>query len=399
MLDRELQQRRGELNKLFEDHRTADGEYDLTPEECVEVRRRNGELTTLGQEYDEAKEIASIAERTRRERDAQDDRRGLPHPAPAAGGRQVDARSLGQRFVESRAYREFTGDRGPSAMLEGVELRTLFQTTAGWAPETTRTGHVEMSPTQPVMVAEIVPQTTTNQAAVKYMEETTFTNAAAETAEAGTYPEAALALTERTNTVQKIAVFLPVTDELFEDEQRAQGYVDNRLRFFLRQRLDNQILVGNGTTPNLRGVNNVTGVQTQARGGDPGPDAIYKGIVKVRSVGFTEPSHVVMHPTDWQTQRLLRTADGIYVWGNPSEAGIERIWGKPVVQSTYQTLGTSVVGDFAMFSELSVRSGVEVQVSNSHSTYFIEGKLALRADFRAALIFYRPKAFCLVSGL
>ena len=94
-----------------------------------------------------------------------------------------------------------------------------------------------------------------------------------------------------------------------------------------------------------------------------------------------------------------RTADGIYIWGNPADPGPERIWGKPVVQSTYQTENTGVVGDFAMFSELAVRRGIEVQVSNSHSTYFIEGKLAIRADMRAALLFYRPKAFCQVTGI
>jgi hypothetical protein len=40
-----------------------------------------------------------------------------------------------------------------------------------------------------------------------------------------------------------------------------------------------------------------------------------------------------------------------------------------------------------------------VQVSNSHSSFFIEGKLAIRADVRLAVIFYRPKAFGTVTGL
>jgi hypothetical protein len=48
---------------------------------------------------------------------------------------------------------------------------------------------------------------------------------------------------------------------------------------------------------------------------------------------------------------------------------------------------------------LAVRRGIDVQVSNSHSTFFAEGKLALRADVRCALIHYRPKAFAQVTGL
>jgi HK97 family phage major capsid protein len=406
-LDRKLQQKRGELQKLFEDHRTAEGEYDLTPEQCDEVQQRNAELTELGKQYDQAKAVYAIASKNAEDlaRQAELGRRpaheGGQERKEREGRAERPVVSVGDAFVHSRAFREFAAGegKGPSIILEDVDVKTLMSTSAGWAPETIRTGRVESYPTQPPVVADIIPQTTTIQAAVVYMEETTFTNSAAEAAEGGSYAEGALALTERTSDVRKIAVFLPITDEQMEDEPRVRDYVNNRLGFFLRQRLDQQILVGNGSAPNLRGVNNVSGILTQAKGVDPVPDAIYKAIIKVRSQGFTEPSHVVLHPNDWQDIRLLRTADGIHIWGSPAEVGPERIWGKPVVQSTYQTENTAVVGDFPMFSELAVRRGIEVQVTNSHSTYFVEGKLAIRADMRAALIFYRPKAFCTVTSI
>ena len=252
---------------------------------------------------------------------------------------------------------------------------------------------------RPVQVTDLVPSIPWGQAAYKYMEETTFTNNAAEAAEGGTYGEAAFALTERTSPVQKPSVWLPVTDEQLEDVDGIGAYIDLRLPFMLRQRLDGQILTGNGTSPNLRGVNNVAGIQTQAKGADPAPDAVYKAIVKVEVTGRAMPNAVVFHQTDWQGIRLLRTADGIYIWGNPSERGPEFIWGLQVVKSDAQTLGTAVVGDWANFSLLALRRGIEVQVSNSHSTFFVEGKQAVRADMRAALVFTRPAAFCTVTGL
>lgn len=305
-----------------------------------------------------------------------------------------EQKSFGELFTASDAYKM----KGRTAELD-VDLKTLMTTSAGWAPESTRSGLVVESAQRPVQVTDLIPTIPTGQAAYTYMEETTFTNNAAEAAEAGTYGEAALALTEQSSTVRKVAVWLPVTDEQLEDEAGAAAYINQRLPFMIRQRLDSQILVGNGTAPNLRGVNNVVGIQTQAKSTDPVPDAVYKAITKVQVTGRATPSAAVFHPNDWQDVRLLRTADGIYIWGNPSESGPEFIWGLRVVKSDAQTENTAVVGDWANYSLLAVRRGIDVQTTNSHGTFFIEGKQAVRADMRAALVFTRPAAFCTVTGI
>jgi HK97 family phage major capsid protein len=193
-------------------------------------------------------------------------------------------------------------------------------------------------------------------------------------------------------------VFLPITDEQLDDEPRIRGIVDNRLPFMVRQRLDSQVLVGNGTAPNLRGLLNVVGIQTQAKGADPTPDAIYKAMVKVQVTGQAQPNLAVFHPNDWQDVRLLRTADGIYIWGNPSDAGPERIWGLQVSMAQAITEGTALVAD-TNYLELSVRKGIDVQVSNSHNDFFVQGKQAIRADMRVALVAYRPASICTVTGI
>ena len=97
----------------------------------------------------------------------------------------------------------------------------------------------------------------TDQNAYVYLEETTFTNNAGEIAEAGDISsanEGALAFTERTESIRKIATFLPVTDELLADVSGIQGYVNSRLTTMMRLRMDNQLLNGNGSAPNLTGV-------------------------------------------------------------------------------------------------------------------------------------------------
>jgi HK97 family phage major capsid protein len=366
-----------------------------THEIAAQIRQWNDEMTDLSKKRDDLVATQKAAERAKvsgskaSEAGTQGDR----YQSESKG-----SKSLGQLFCESKALREREGSNGPVATLD-IELKTLMTTSAGWAPETTRNGVLVPFATRPVQVVDLIPQTTTTQTSVVYMEETTFTNAAAEASEGGTFAEAALAYTQRTSAVRKIAVFLPMTDEQLEDVPQAQGVIDNRLPFMIRQRLDGQIISGDGSAPNLRGVMNVAGIQTQAKGADPVPDAIYKALIKVEVTGQAFANLVIMHPNDWQTVRLLRTADGIYIWGNPSDVGPERIWGLTVARAQAATAGTAIVGDWANFAELSVKRGIDVQVSNSHSTYFIEGKQAVRADMRCALVFYRPAAFCTVTGL
>ena len=402
------------LRKQISDIFTEAGpDYDFTKvtsfkgtprEVAADVRRLNDEATVAGKDVDDLQAVAKAAERTKVAGVGHDEDGDGARSDGDPGGVPRQRKSIGQLFIESQAFKGKQGSIGPMATIDirlaDIETKTLMTTAAGWAPEIFRTGKVVDFATRPVQITDVVPSTTTTQAAIQYMEETTFTNSAAEVAEGGTYAESAIALTEQTSTVRKIGTFIPVTDEQLADVPQVQGLLDNRLPFMLRQRLDSQILNGNGTAPNLRGFLNVVGIQTQAKGTDPVPDAIYKGLVKVRVTGRAMPNAVLMHPTDWQNIRLLRTADGIYIWGNPSDAGPERIWGLGVVQTdAFSAAGTALVGDFANFTELSVRRGVEMQVSNSHSTFFIEGKQAVRADVRCALVAYRPVALCTVTGL
>ncbi|MEZ5790499.1 MAG: phage major capsid protein [Nitratireductor sp.] len=197
---------------------------------------------------------------------------------------------------------------------------------------------------------------------IVYMEETTRTHAAAEKAEGAILAESTFVLTEKTSPIRKITDSIPVTDEQIEDVAQVQSYLNGRLLYGIRQRLDSQCLVGDASGANLRGLKNVVGIQTQAKGADPVPDAFFKAMTKVRVTGRAMPTHHVMHPTDWQGVRLLRTADGVYIWGNPSEAGPERMWGLPVVQCEADSAGTGYVGSFMpAWVSLFERRGVDVQ--------------------------------------
>lgn len=398
-----LEERRAKLAAVFTE---AGDEMDMDKVKTLEgdsagkveqIRALNDEMGDLQKQIEAEEELAGIKKRT--DEMAEIER----HPGHATRGEKAERRNLaplGDLFVDSDAYKaRVRKGIGPVATLDldGREIKTLFQTTAGWAPESMRTGRVVEDAQRPVQVTDIFPSGEISSEQVVYMEETTFTNNAAEVTEANTYGEAALVLTERTSNVRKLGVWLPVTDEQLDDVAQARSYINARLPFMIRQRLDSQLLVGNGVAPNLRGLNNVASIQTQAKGADPTPDAVYKALVKVRVTGRAFPTHVIFHPNDWQDIRLLRTADGVYIWGNPADAGPERIWGLPVVQSDAQTENTAIVLD-VNFMQLFLRKGLDLQVGYQ-SDDFIKGRQAVRADMRVAFVAYRPEAICTVTGI
>lgn len=394
-----LNVKRRELAEIFE---AAGPDLDMTAETVAEVKQRNDELTDIGKDVDHLRDLAGIDEINRKALDdAARPARTLPFDGRGdATEVPTQRKSMGDLFVESKAYKEYNPSNNKGPIVEApYNVKTLLSEGAGFAPQAIRTGQVIDLPQQQPRIVDVIPSTTTAQTAVVFMRESVYTNAAAETTEGGLYPEAALQYVEVNQPVRKIAVFLPVTDEQLSDVEGMKDRINNRLLLMLRQRLDSQIIAGTGVAPNLEGILNTPGILAQAKGTDPNVDAVYKGLTQLRAVGFVEPNAILMHPMDWQNVRLLRTADGMYIFGFPGENGPDRLWGLPVVSSTYVTQGTALPGDYAGYTELAYKAGIEFEVSNSHADFFQRGQLAIRAQLRCAFVILRPSALCEVTGL
>jgi HK97 family phage major capsid protein len=407
----ELRGRLDEVNsKAHEIIKQAGETVDMSKVTCVEgdnaakldaFRALQQEASELGTELDQRKEFQAEGARIERSREVQ------PHPGHGsktkkdAAEENAPVKSLGELFTESPVYGKVSqGQMGADAEFNVDIEATLFSTGAGWAPPTIRTSRVVDYAVRSLVVADLLPTITVSGPTYLYMEETTFTNTnAKEVAEGSAKGEVALALTERTENIRKIAAYLPVTDEQLDDVPAARAYIDNRLAYMVKQRLDGQILNGDGTAPNIAGItdDSRTGLQTQALGSNAKPDAVYKAMTLIRVNAFSEPNATVFHPNDWQDFRLLRTADGIYIWGNPADAGPERIWGLRVVQTTAETEGTALVGDFNQ-AALLMRQGLTMKVGYVNDD-LIKNRQTIVAELRAGVAVFRPAAFCTVTGL
>jgi len=403
----EMAKLRKEVGDLFKVHQEADGSYDGKGDWVGHAQALNDAIAEKAAVYEAAVTLekqaadneAELKELTRPRRAMQPD--GL-------GGPVERARSLGEIFATKTVeLKEIS--RGASgtirwelndhetAQVFGASLKTLL-TSADIAPLADRQAVVPSAQFLADVTDLFVPGTTDSDT-VDFYEETTFTNAVAETAEGVAAPESALDFTLRSFTVQEFSGFIPVTRRSLGDVAGLMSYVQGRLGHQLNIRRSSQLLTGNGTAPNIRGILNTSGIQTQAKGADPTPDAIYKAMVLCRTTGDAEPTGVVFHAQDWQDVRLLRTIDGVYIWGNPSEAGPERIWGLGVRVSNSITQNTALVGGFRPYAQIFRREGASIEVSTEHSTFFTERKAAVLIYERLALAVYRPSAFVQVTGV
>lgn len=318
---------------------------------------------------------------------------GWQRPAAPAGD------PWAQRFVDSKAFQTSRATRTDVPLDLDIGLKALFETTAGFAPERARSGVLVAAATRPIQVLDLIPVFPIGQSIFKYMEETTRTHAAAERAEGAASPESAFVWTERTSTVQKITDSIPVTDEQLDDDQQVRSLLEQRLAFGLRQRLDGQVLVGDATGPNLRGLANVAGVQTQPKGTDPALVAFMKALTKIRFTGRASPSGAIFHPNDWQDILLTQNANGDYLFGNPfAGPPPQHLFGVPVAIADAQPENTGLVADFTNFTRIDDRRGVALQTGYV-GAQFTEGKLTLRASLRAAFSVTRPAAVCQITGL
>lgn len=408
-----LTTKRSELAKVFADHTTPTGGYDMTAEQVEDARSRMTEINALGEAYQVARDIDSAASENKHALDILNE---PVHPSRHSNGRLessaggndpvLEQKSLGQLVLGSLECKNAFAAKGASGQLRpfvvdipNFNVKTVMtETVAGYAPPNYRTNIVVFSAQRKPIVSDLIPSDPTEKEAIKYMEETTFTNNAVMTAEGSASAEAALAYTERTVLVEWLPLTLPVTEQQLDDVPQLNGIINNRLTLMIGQAEETELVSGSGSSPHLQGFLTKSGIQTQALGSDPIPDAIMKAMTLVRWTAFAEPSGIIMHPTNWQTIRLLKTTTGQYLWGSPSEPGPERVWGLPAILTTAMTLNTALVGDYLKFSHISRRLGLRVEVGFVNDD-FKKGQKTLRAQERLSLEIYRAAAFCTITGL
>lgn len=208
-----------------------------------------------------------------------------------------------------------------------------------------------------------------------------------------------------TEALSKVAGFIKESDELVEDLPFLKSAIDGRLLYQLNLFIEDQLLNGSGAAGNLRGLLNRAGIQTEVRGstagGDNAQDTIFRAITKVETGSGLTADGIVINPTDYQTLRLSRDANGQYYgggffsgqYGNGGIMEQPPLWGLRTVVTPAIATGTVLVGAFGQAGSVVSKGGVRVDATNTEGNDFTNNRITVRAERRLALAVRRPAAF------
>jgi HK97 family phage major capsid protein len=310
----------------------------------------------------------------------------------------------------------------------------------------------------PNVIESLFPSVPVGGGIVSYVKQTGMTNNAAATAEGATKPTSSVAVARFQDWIGKITNLERVTDETIEDAPQFWALVQQDGVLGVSRKFEIELLAGVGL-PGINGLLNrsvvagglnypsgfltptvVTPVTNVVIGGAVGSgaqsstvasltpgrkytlptdytkgtaaaEALLQAVTDIRVTYFFEPDAMVLNPTDWQTIRLAKDANGQYLggsffgtnYGNPANSGGLGIlsdlllWGKRVVTTPVEPVGLPLVGDFRDGGKILRRGGMRVDVTNTNGFDFEQNLWTMRAEIRAGLQVKRPELFEIVQ--
>jgi HK97 family phage major capsid protein len=212
--------------------------------------------------------------------------------------------------------------------------------------------------------------------------------------------ESAMTFAALSTPVETIAHLIPITRRAAADAPQVRQLVDAFLLYGLKEEEEDQLLNGNGTSPNLTGILQDGGISTVGSAGTD-IDAIVDAIRTIRA-DRREPTAMVIHPNDWYSTGFLLAKDtaGQYLIGDPRSSvdALNALWGLNVVVTPAMTENTVLVGDFRQ-AVVADREQSAIYVTDSHKDWFGRNLLAVLAEERLAFAVLDPDAFCTVTAV
>ena len=307
----------------------------------------------------------------------------------AAGDQTPDTLTAGSEFVKSEQFKALQARQVTTARIE-VKNTVVADGTTTFPAQ--RPGVIPGN-FLPVTLRQQIPTINVTGNAVNALRELVWTNNAAETAQAAAKPESVLTFAPYNVVIETVAHFIKVSNQLLADAPAVVAYIDSRLRDGLAQRVDRQLLLGNGTSPNLSGLTdagNFTAFTPTA--GAKLVESINKAKYALWAIGDA-PDTVVVNPADWGAMELARegAGTGAYLYGAPGTVAGMSPFGVQVVLSNHIAAGSFLIGNLRGSTTIFQRQGATIEMGFVNDD-FTKNLVTIRAEERLGLAVDRPQA-------
>jgi HK97 family phage major capsid protein len=293
---------------------------------------------------------------------------------------EVDLDDLGSFLVRSDAFRSFVrgGGTGAHRLMEiPMNLRATLTTAAFPSPKS-RVVAPAPNRLNPLLNALNRQQVSSNAVEVVYYP--AAAPLAAVVPEGTLKPEATMAITITTVTLETLAHWKEATRQLLEDEARMRDFISGALVRGVTDKAES-----NAATT-------IQGGTYTAAAGTSMAAAIRAGIAQVQTAGYN-PNGILINPLD--------AADlDVFVWetstGSPSVGG--SLWGVPLIPVAAISAGSAFVGDFNAAVDFYYRGSVDLFVTDSDvdattfASNFKRNIITFLAEMRCKTHVVRPEA-------
>lgn len=195
--------------------------------------------------------------------------------------------------------------------------------------------------------------------------------------------------------VRDFRAFLPVSNRALADAGQLAGLVDAFLRSGILEKVEDEIVSGDGSGETIEGILSVSGTQSVAFDTDL-LTTIRKAITAVRYTGNARGQlAVVMNPADMEKLDLL-SESGTYYFGGPATNVTPTIWGIPRIASVSMPEGAAVVGEWSQ-GMLFQRAPISVALHPQHSDFAAKGLTAVVASWRGTFGVMQPAKFAVAT--
>ena len=295
--------------------------------------------------------------------------------------------SASAEFVESQAYKDLVAGKSEKARYQVKNTVTSDATTVFSA----RQPGIIPGSFLPLTIREALTSVPVQSNMVDSLRELLNTNNAAETAQTSAKPESVLTFEAYNVPITTVAHFIKISNQLMADAPAVMAYIDTRLRDGLAQRIDKQLLIGNGTAPNLSGLTdagNFTAYTPTA--GDLLVDAINRAKYAMWATGNV-PDAVIINPADWGAMERTRegAGTGAYLYGMPGVAAGMNPFGLRIILSNNMPAGKFLISALRASTMLYTRQGTTVEMGFVNDD-FTKNLITIRAEERLGLGCERP---------